>query len=368
MPIFIAEKGGIPTLMVALDITRLPAIVHTLTPEKAALFGRIYSYYSETGRLVLPEQMQDWVHEKYGEIERQQIVRVINIRTNESTLYNSVRARRPVITVREDEALALPGSGNGGPFAVPLTETPEDTFGRIHGDHWVTASNIAKYDYLHALIIARDDEPFTTDEARILDLLNVAVRWCQEANRVNPAAVYPFLLWNVLWRAGASVLHCHAQILLTHTPYSAPAWMARVRDDYRRDYGSEYYEDLFAVHTELGLGLTFGGASVMAHLTPKKEHEVVLFAKTPHRLAPALSRVLLCYQRMGIRSFNVALFMPQLEEGDYYVARIVDRGDIAARTSDIGGMELYAGTPIVASDPFRLMEHLSLAMSRGQEG
>ncbi len=301
MPIFIAEKSGIPKSMVALDITRLPAVVHTLNPEKAALFARIYSYYSETGHLVLPEQMQDWVHEKYGEIERQQIVRVVNTRTNESTLFNSVRARRPVITMRADEALVLPESGGKGPFAVPLTETPEDTFGRIHGEHWVTASNIAKYDYLHALIISQESEPFTTDEARLLDLLNVAVRWCQEANRVNPSAVYPFLIWNVLWRAGASVVHCHAQILLTHMPYSTPAWMARVRDEYRREYGSEYYEDLFAVHTELGLGFSCGGASVMAYLTPKKEHEVVLFAKTPHDLVPALSRVLLCYRRMGIR-------------------------------------------------------------------
>ncbi|CAA9437713.1 MAG: Polyribonucleotide nucleotidyltransferase (polynucleotide phosphorylase), partial [uncultured Rubrobacteraceae bacterium] len=39
------------------------------------------------------------------------------------------------------------------------------------------------------------------------------------------------------------------------------------------------------------------------------------------------------------------------------VVRIVDRGDPANRTSDIGAMELYAA-PVVASDPFRIAEAL----------
>ena len=39
------------------------------------------------------------------------------------------------------------------------------------------------------------------------------------------------------------------------------------------------------------------------------------------------------------------------------MARIVDRGDLAHRPSDIGAMELYA-TPIVATDPFELIDAL----------
>jgi hypothetical protein len=54
--------------------------------------------------------------------------------------------------------------------------------------------------------------------------------------------------------------------------------------------------------------------------------------------------------------------MPPLDEPGHYVAWVVDRGDLHSRTSDIGGMELYAGTPVVSSDPFLLMEHLTAVM------
>ena len=39
------------------------------------------------------------------------------------------------------------------------------------------------------------------------------------------------------------------------------------------------------------------------------------------------------------------------------VVRMVDRGDLASRTSDVGGMELFAES-VVASDPFWVAEAL----------
>ncbi len=351
--------------MVLLEITRLPAIVDELSADKADLFDRIFSFYIEPGYLVFPEGMVPWVREKYGDIETQQIVRVTNKQTGESALFNSIRARRPLLTPRVEAAGEVMRLTGTGPFVRPFEETPYDTFDRVEGEYWVTASNIAKYDTLHGVIILKDTSPIVTEEPFIQDLLDVAVRWCREANRAYPQAGYPFFLWNVLWRAGASTVHNHAHILLARTPYSAPAWMEQVRREYRNRYGSEYDADLSAVHTELGLGITYLNTEVMAHLTPKKEHEVVMVARTLPDLAPAIARVLECYLRMGIQSYNAAIFMPPLHEEGYYVARLVDRGDIASRTSDIGGMELYAGTPVVSSDPFRLMEHLIAVMQPG---
>lgn len=348
--------------MVKLDITRLPGIVQELAPNTAEVVSRIYSWYVEPGRMVFPDAMKEWVREKYGDIETQQIVRVTNNLTGESTLFNSVRARRPVLTPRAEGARDVQALAEAGPFANPLKETPADTFGRIDGDHWITASNIAKYDYLHAIIIAKEGNPYVTTEPQIADMISVAVRWCQDARRSNPEAVYPFLVWNFLWRAGASIVHNHAQVLLTHRPYTAPARIERVREEYRCRYGAEYYDDLFRVHTAIGLGLVYRNARVMAHLTPKKEHEVVIVTQSPHDLAPALAKALECYQNIGVQSYNAAVYMPPLDEQGHYVAWLVDRGDLGSRTSDIGGMELYAGTPVVSSDPFRLMEHLAAVM------
>lgn len=348
--------------MVRLEITRLPDILEELPPEMNELVSRIYSWYVEPGNLVFPETMREWVREKYGDIERQQIVRVTNNQTGESTLFNSIRARRPVLTPRVEETRVLHTLAEKGPFTNPLEETPADTFGRIDGDHWITASNIAKYDYLHGIIIARTTDPYITGDAEIADLISVAIRWCQDAHRAYPRAVYPFLIWNFLWRAGASVVHNHAQILLTHRLYATPARIERLREDYQRRYGTEYYDDLFRVHTAIGLGIVYKNARVMAHLTPKKEHEVVIITQSPHDLAPALAKVLECYQNIGIQSYNAAVYMPPIDKQGHYVAWVVDRGNLHSRTSDIGGMELYAGTPVVSSDPFRLMEHLNAVM------
>jgi hypothetical protein len=81
-------------------------------------------------------------------------------------------------------------------------------------------------------------------------------------------------------------------------------------------------------------------------------------------LSRAVGALLQGYVRdLGVRAFNVAFFMPPLGriEGDWSgfptVVFIVDRGDPANRTSDMGAMELYAAS-VVASDPFRVAEAL----------
>ncbi|KUG20180.1 MAG: hypothetical protein KO206_01570 [Methanomicrobiaceae archaeon] len=339
-------------------ITRLPAIVDALAPADRELFSRLYSCYLVTGRLILPDQIRSRARLRFGEVESQQIVRVTNLRTCESALFNSLRAIRPFQTPRSSHVKETVARAGEGPFARPLEETPCDTFGRIEGAHTITASNVAKYDYLHALIIFKDPDPFVTDEAVIADMLDVAMRWYQEAHRACPAAIYPFFLWNCLWRAGASILHGHAQTLITHVPYSTQIWMDTVQKRYRQRYDADYLEDLVAVHEMLGLGMRCGKARVMAYLTPKKEREVFLIAPKPADLAPAISETLLCYRRMGVESFNAAIFMPPIGQDGTCYARIVDRGDLSSVTSDIGGMELYAGTAVIAADPFRLIEQL----------
>ena len=45
---------------------------------------------------------------------------------------------------------------SGGVFCNPYEYTPEDVFGGVVGKHCVTASNIAKYDYLYAVIVFKD--------------------------------------------------------------------------------------------------------------------------------------------------------------------------------------------------------------------
>ena len=109
--------------------------------------------------------------------------------------------------------------------------------------------------------------------------------------------------------------------------------------------------------------------ALLAHVTPIKERELLLVGtaggdERDRSFIDALARTLIAYRdRIGVRSFNLAVWRPPLGDGAEAwgwlppIARIVDRGDPFQRSSDIGAMELY-GTPIVATDPYELLAGL----------
>ena len=120
------------------------------------------------------------------------------------------------------------------------------------------------------------------------------------------------------------------------------------------------------MHEALGLEISsLPGSSPhtrgFVSLTPVKEKEVVLLGQNlGEHLRHLLADVLLTYTRdVGVSSFNVAFYLPPdaPTEEDWssfpVVIHVVDRGDPANRTSDIGAMELYAA-PVVSSDPFQV--------------
>jgi hypothetical protein len=129
-------------------------------------------------------------------------------------------------------------------------------------------------------------------------------------------------------------------------------------------YGSEYFDDLIAAHDVLGLARRVDGATILASLAPIKERELIVVAPAGANetaLLPALARALAAHRQLGVLSWNMALYVAPLESDgrDWSAlrthARLVDRGDPANRTSDIGAMELYAAS-VVSSDPFRVID------------
>ena len=66
---------------------------------------------------------------------------------------------------------------------------------------------------------------------------------------------------------------------------------------------------------------------------------------------------------MGVVSFNLGLLTPPLAEteenweGFPVMVRVLDRGNLNSRASDVGGVEIYAAS-VVASDPFELTRQL----------
>jgi hypothetical protein len=349
------------------SIADLPALIEGLPPADRALAERILNTSATTGRLDPPEVMRPWIEKSFGSVDavtEQRIVKVTNRITLEGTLFNELRASRPLdtgVSLDLDREIA---ATEGDPFCRPVEGTPADVFGRVEGEHATTASNIAKYDGFHGVVVFDEHNPLHLTPGKVSDYVCVGLEWCRRAVGADPEAKYPFLMWNCLWRAGGSIIHGHAQVTATRgAHYPKIERLRRAAAGYRFKHRTDYFGDLHRAHEALGLGVPVEeGVKAFASLTPVKEKELVVIGPEPgdaalHRTVGALLRLFV--GALGARAFNVAFYMPPLApaEEDWTgfptVVHIVDRGDPTNRTSDIGAMELYAA-PVVASDPFRV--------------
>lgn len=362
--------GGMKTDTRA-SIAELEERIAALSPDARAAAERIFSVSTTASHLVPPPEMHDWITKQFGSVEAvttQQIVRVTNRVLLEGALFNDLRARRPSEVKGADEVGETIERSRNDPFCHPETGTPADTFGRVKGDHGITASNIAKYDAYHGVLVFDEHDPLASMDASIIrDRLLTARRWALAANEEDPSAKYYFLIWNCLWRAGGSIVHGHMQMTVTRGMHYPRVEMLRRRSlSYDEQQGRDYFDDVWLVHEALGLGLWHEGSRIFASLTPVKESEVIILGRPGEdesALAGAIAHVIAKYREQGVVSYNLALLLPPLSaDGNDWRrfpphARLVDRGDPANKTSDIGGMELYAAS-VVAADPFRLAELL----------
>jgi hypothetical protein len=351
-------------------ITNLPALISDLSPGDRDFAERILDVSTTTGRLDPPEAMRAWIEKSFGSVDRvtaQRIVKVTNRITLEGTLFNELRASRPLdtgVSLDLDREIAATG---GDPFCRPEEGTPADVFGRVKGEHAITASNVAKYDGFHGVVVFDDHNPLHLTPEKVAGYVSVGLEWGRKALEADPEALYPFLMWNCLWRAGGSIIHGHAQVTATRgSHYPKVESLRRAASAYKEEHHSDYFSDLHSVHDSLGLGIPLEGVRAFASLTPLKEKELVVIGGEPGdpSLSRAVGALLQGYVHdLGVRAFNVAFYMPPLgpTQEDWFefptVVYIVDRGDPANRTSDMGAMELYAAS-VVASDPFRVAEAL----------
>ncbi|HEU5287159.1 MAG TPA: hypothetical protein VFV20_02055, partial [Candidatus Limnocylindria bacterium] len=365
------RTGGAAATRGMTTIVDLEEQIAGLPAEARAAASRIFTVSTTTGVLDAPPEMHAWIAKLFGSVDavrEQRIVRVTNTVTFEGALFNELRAMRPMEVKGGDEVRQTIESARGDPFDHPETGTPADSFGRIAGKHGLTASNIAKYDGFHGVLVFKEHDPLAPMGPAVLrDHLATARRWGEAALASDPAARYLFVMWNCLWRAGGSIVHGHMQMTATRVAhYPKVEALRRQALAYATSTGHDYFDDLWLVHSALGLGVEVDGARVLASLVPVKEREVLVIGRPgadESSLAPAIVRVLASYRASGVVAYNMGLYLPPLSpDGEDWrrfppIARLVDRGDPANKTSDIGAMELYAAS-VIASDPFRLADQL----------
>ena len=347
-------------------IAELDTLVEQLPPAKRELFHRIFQVRATTGNIKSPKSMDTWIAQNFGSVEAtasQRIIRVTNLVTLEDVLYNRLRARRPIeLKERLGVVAELMNSKVPEPFGDPINKTPEDEFGRVEGKWCITGANIAKYDGWHGLVILKESNPLRVSREQFGEMLDTGKTWAMKAHALDPEAKYYFFLWNCLWRAGASLVHAHAQLVLGKgMHYAKIEGLRRAALAYREQYGANYFDDLYSVHESLDLAFKYKGVKVISYLAPVKEKEIILLSKTDdENFKDAVYLALSCFRdALNAITFNLAVMPPPLGktreswEGFPVMARLVDRGDATSRSSDIGTMELYAAN-VISSDPFRV--------------
>lgn len=357
------------------------------TDESAyCLFKRIYKFDSQIGRQIIPDSFQSKVLNYFGRrdalgniietleevverIEKQKITKITNKWTGESTLFNSLRADRPGIRGADLEKekkyvlKLIKESEEGCDFCQAEKYTPEDEFGRIIGKYSITAANIAKYDVWSSLVIFKDHNPLNFSGDEFDDYLKTSYTWFKTVYHNHPQFVFPFFVWNCMPRAGASQIHGHCQILMSKEPYAGVETLHKAYHNYKKEVGTDFFNDLYQVHYSLGLSHKNGNTRFFANITPLKEKEVIIISKNPFedvKSKKTILKILKCFiESMGVFSFNLSISSPSLNKKEDFphITRIVDRGSLLKSTADMGGMELY-GSSVVANDPYNIINIL----------
>ncbi|HID62917.1 MAG TPA: hypothetical protein EYP49_09300, partial [Anaerolineae bacterium] len=94
------------------NITYLDELVAAMPPTARAIFDRIFHVSTTVGQLNPPETMRQWIEGYFGSVEAvksQRIVKITNLVTMEGSLFNELRASRPM-EVKQDSD---PSTGSG---------------------------------------------------------------------------------------------------------------------------------------------------------------------------------------------------------------------------------------------------------------
>lgn len=339
------------------DITDLPILVSKLPKKEKQLFERFYSLDVSIGKLKHIRGMEKFLNEKFGPLDKvknQKIIAVYNNFTGEGSLFNELRGLRPKPKIKLDLNF---DDKKGCPFCIPFGQTPEDVFGRVKGKYCLTAGNVAKYDQFHGIIIFNEHNPTKLKREWLRDYLEVAEKWFAKVRKEDKKATNLFLMWNCLWRAAASIVHGHMQIMGSRMQYGRLVRYGEIYKEYDQNYNSDYFLDMIKVHKSLGLAKETRKGTILFYLTPVKDREMVIISKKKKfsEMSNLIYAAVNSYFKEGLYSYNMGLY--QID--GYWICRLVNRGNLNNRNSDMGGMEIYADS-VVASDPFEMADNFKL--------
>ena len=372
------------------------------------LFDQMFEVEDNKARVFIPTLFEDRVRSMFAAypggtssnldfVQKQTVTVTRNKFTEESSMFNELRRYRPgyqeKLSAELDEKVRSEYESGKGSDVCDFcsgNRTAEDIFGRMESTHCYTASNVAKYETWHALVISRTHNPIDVTVAGVVDYLDTAARWFHAAHQQDQEAIFPHLMWDAGSRGSASQTHQHMQLILKKSRYLNKVEVGRIQAASFQELhpSKNYWAELVKAHVSLGLGLFLhsGTVAIISHVCPIKEREVLVVSLHPpsssdngqdkddegdekrrrrHHFAEAIHLVLrTLIDDVGTRSFSLAVtFEPlvrssSLRSVPFGVARIVDRGSPLDKRSDVGAMEFF-GANNVGADPYHIMPLLA---------
>lgn len=292
---------------------------------------------------------------------------------------NVTRALRPKVVARGGQSFEnlIKESKAGCPFCPEHIEkyTPAFADGfpkRIKFNRCWLFPNHYPFGRFHAVGVLSDEHYLEINEfdpEMIEDCLRACLKYFKIVHSKHPDFKYWYFNWNHLPPGAASIIHPHVQIFADTVPTPHLQELIKSSEKFHERTGTNFWSEL--VRTEKRIGDRFiaksGSINWLASFAPQGNNEVMAIFDDISSIAHAstrrlsefcqgLSLILRGYHKIGVRSFNMALFSGPCNEdlSEFYLlnARMVSRPDPAPfYTSDVGFMEKFHGEPVIEKMP-----------------
>ncbi|CAL8144873.1 unnamed protein product [Orchesella dallaii] len=325
------------------------------------IFDSMFRIEAISAPIVLPKPFQKevkgWLdndEKLFQQVNEQVVFKIVSRGTFEETVFNPLRAKRPVSKPSMDPLEYIKNltesSAPNCDFCKYKDHTAADTFGRIDNDYSASCSNTFKLAKFHGLFFPKEHHPLNLSLVQLQSLfLYTSKQWFQKAFETDSSQKYPSLMWDALPHAGASQVHPHIHGVLDAYQYVGgfESWH-QVSIQYFKKYQRSFWSDFVQLHVALGLSISHGEAIALVPIVARKDHEfMILSTNLNEDVVSLIYNVMQAYlHKLGVYCFSSGAVYPKVGggEGDTgmpVIFRIGSRGTCTSVGSDVSSLELY---------------------------
>lgn len=194
--------------------------------------------------------------------KNQSLIFITNLYSYESVVFNTVRASRPVASVKEGDAInyvnkLVMKTAHDCHLCSYKNNTAHDFSSRIESSYAVITSSTFKVDTYHSLLFFKHHNPLKFSQLEFMDAMNLAMQWYRNIHKSTPALLYRSLYWDILPKAGSEDIHPHLHLVIGDNAYNTK-WNQMFQAGLKfsiENNGLNYWTSLLQIHTFLGLSL-----------------------------------------------------------------------------------------------------------------